>query len=715
MVTKIKYKLFFGLLSGCLFVLLTDCNFIGIQKIETSLFSISWKSSGVGSWKYTFKTGGKSIEIMLPVFEIDGQKTQVILTSLKKIGKPRVLRNGAKEYVCGGTFQQDTSLHLLVKFRVADDNPVVRFCYILKASKNQKLTKSLGKDALTYLAYSLKDWPDVLEIRLSVFNDMIHSCKMSQSQIQEADFTNSGSFVGPIVTGNNGQNTFLCAYEHDSMYPNNFVEYQLSPDKSVELKAVKGNYFNGQPADAYSTIWFEMAGISGNENELASQFRTFMLKYQSENQESRKPYIYYNSWGRQERIKWDGGQYLSTMNLSYTLCEIDRAHEMGIEYYVLDAGWFDRTGDWEVNLKNFPDGFKQVREKLNAYGMKLGVWMNPAKVAVNSQPFMQNKDCLKIRNGKPETPSPEWETEESTDMCLVSPYWETYANVLIHLYKNLGIHYFYWDGIGQTGCDDANHFHGNAGNTLEERQQSYGFLLPVYLGKIMEKVSTSCPEVVFDFDVTEARRIGVGLQFLANGRFFILNNGPYFRNFDLGESLLTNGNHNIFIQPGPARGWFMRSVLDYDRWIPSNLFLANYQPDDPRNSQLINLGSLVLGPNSIWGDILKTSPEGVALFHQILGKYKQVREDVSAANPVHIGNSGDTSEIFEKINPETKKGVVVIFANDKGKFTYITRHPVVGKFWNSESAEVKMGNDNHARIEASFTEASAAIVFFGVK
>lgn len=239
-------------------------------------------------------------------------------------------------------------------------------------------------------------------------------------------------------------------------------------------------------------------------------------------------------------------------------------------------------------------------------------------------------------------------------------------------------------------------------------------LLPVYLGRIMEKVCAVCPDAIFDFDVTESGRIGVGLQFLANGRYFILNNGPYFKNFDLGESLLPNNCHNIFIQPGPARTWFMRSVLDYDKWIPLNMFLANYQPDDPENSQIINLASLVLGQNSIWGEILKTSPEGVTLFHDVLGKYRQVRAEVMAASPVCTGRPGDTPEIIEKINPETGKGVVVIFANSKGNFSYITKNKVVSDSWNNQGTTVKVSN-GHATIDAAFDNTSAAIVFFGTK
>ncbi|MFA5419374.1 MAG: alpha-galactosidase, partial [Bacteroidales bacterium] len=459
--TNAKAVTFF-LLTGLLSSLFMSCKTNRGTKIETPIFAISWPSSSVGSWEYTLKPEGEPIEIKLPVFEIDGKQIPAILSELIKVKEPSVLRNGANEYIYEGAFQTDTTIRLQVKFRVAENNPVVRFCYSLKTSGGQKLTKKTGTDNLTYLSFSMKEFPEIKEIRLSVFNEMIHSCDLGEAKIYESDFTNSGSAVGPIILGNDGQNTFLCAYEHDSMYPNNFLEYQFNPDKQAELKAQKGNYFSGQAANGYSTVWFEIAGVIGDEDVMAEQFRTFILKYQTENMSSRKPYIYYNSWGRQERVKWAGGQYLTTMNLDYTLREIDRAHEMGIEFYVLDAGWFDRTGDWGVNLKNFPDGFKQVREKIEGYGMKLGVWMDPAKAAITSQAFLQNQKCIKSWNGNYDKPWPVGETKESVDMCLISPYWEYYADKLIELYKKLGISYFYLDGVGQSGCNDPGHFHGSA-------------------------------------------------------------------------------------------------------------------------------------------------------------------------------------------------------------------------------------------------------------
>ena len=39
------------------------------------------------------------------------------------------------------------------------------------------------------------------------------------------------------------------------------------------------------------------------------------------------------------------------------LAEIDVAQRMGIEVFVIDTGWYARTGDWQVSLERFPDGW----------------------------------------------------------------------------------------------------------------------------------------------------------------------------------------------------------------------------------------------------------------------------------------------------------------------------------------------------------------------
>ena len=54
----------------------------------------------------------------------------------------------------------------------------------------------------------------------------------------------------------------------------------------------------------------------------------------------------------------------------------------GVDYFVIDAGWFDdkafeaasHFGSWQVSKAHFPNGLKPVVDKVHAAGMKAGIW-----------------------------------------------------------------------------------------------------------------------------------------------------------------------------------------------------------------------------------------------------------------------------------------------------------------------------------------------------
>ena len=113
------------------------------------------------------------------------------------------------------------------------------------------------------------------------------------------------------------------------------------------LSAKKGNYTAGTVLgkESFETIWLDFGAVRGGIDELAAAFREFQLKYATLNLESRKPYIFYNTWNYQERNKWwNHKAYLADMNEKRMLEEIDAAHKMGIEVFVVDTGWYEKPG-----------------------------------------------------------------------------------------------------------------------------------------------------------------------------------------------------------------------------------------------------------------------------------------------------------------------------------------------------------------------------------
>jgi alpha-galactosidase len=144
------------------------------------------------------------------------------------------------------------------------------------------------------------------------------------------------------------------------------------------------------------------------------------------------------------------------------------------------------------------------------------------------------------------------------------------------------------------------------------------------------------------------------------------------------------------------------------------LFLTHYFPDDPQQWQEVDLASIILGQNGIWGDLLQVSDSGVAFIGSTLARYKQVRDDITESDPVVSGLVSASPEIHEKISGATGRGAVVIFATEPGTYQYITSHRVVDERWVSAGVTVTQDGTGRAKIEATFENPGAKILFFGV-
>ena len=371
---------------------------------STTCYQVTFDADDGARWCYHVPATGQSIAIGLPVFEIDGQRCPLALTALTAVAPAHILRNGVREYRFAGALREQPELTLEFVARVAEDNPVLRFHYVLHSTAAHRLTKGGGRDALRYLALVLPAEASLSEVQFSAFNEMVHSYCLVENRLDERVFAGSMACMGPLLVWQQGEQAALVAYEHGSQVPDAFLSFQCSPAREVHLQAVKGNYAHRQPLDAahpFTTLWCQLAAQQGGEAELAGAYRQYILRYQSENLASRAPNIYYNTWAYQERNQaWNGREFLTSMHQQRILEEIEVAHRMGIEVFVIDTGWYEKTGDWRVNLARFPDGLRAVREKLAGYGMKLGLWFSPTLAAVSSEMHRTHADCLMSWQGK---------------------------------------------------------------------------------------------------------------------------------------------------------------------------------------------------------------------------------------------------------------------------------------------------------------------------
>ncbi len=81
-----------------------------------------------------------------------------------------------------------------------------------------------------------------------------------------------------------------------------------------------------------------------------------------------------------------------------------KAKEADIDLMVLDDGWFGKRnddttslGDWFVDENKLPEGLKSLAEKVEAIGMKFGLWFEPEMISAESQLYKAHPDwCIHI-------------------------------------------------------------------------------------------------------------------------------------------------------------------------------------------------------------------------------------------------------------------------------------------------------------------------------
>lgn len=95
--------------------------------------------------------------------------------------------------------------------------------------------------------------------------------------------------------------------------------------------------------------------------------------YMNEIYKRKKLPVIYNTW----LYKFDRIDYENVLS------QLDRAKKLGVEYFVIDAGWFGRglnwseaRGDYDENLTfGFRGRMKEVADKVREHGMKFGFWL----------------------------------------------------------------------------------------------------------------------------------------------------------------------------------------------------------------------------------------------------------------------------------------------------------------------------------------------------
>ena len=95
------------------------------------------------------------------------------------------------------------------------------------------------------------------------------------------------------------------------------------------------------------------------------------------------------------------------LNFDFVLKQVERAGRLGLEYFVIDAGWFGPAKGWTKtrgDWKEYPDGrfggrLSEVTDAVRAAGMKFGLWIEPEATDSGSEATKSHPELFRRIGG----------------------------------------------------------------------------------------------------------------------------------------------------------------------------------------------------------------------------------------------------------------------------------------------------------------------------
>lgn len=186
-----------------------------------------------------------------------------------------------------------------------------------------------------------------------------------------------------------------------------------------------------------------------------------------------------------------------------------QASKLGIDMMVLDDGWFgkrdddcSRLGDWFVNEKKLNGGLKALVEKINAMGMKFGLWFEPEMVSEDSDLYRNHPDwAIQIPGRKPMRSRYQLVLDMSNPEVVDYLY-----GVMSAILRENHIEYVKWD-MNRSISD----WYTATLSRGRQMEMPHRYVLGLY--ELLEKLTSEFPDVLFEGCSGGGGRFDAGMMY----------------------------------------------------------------------------------------------------------------------------------------------------------------------------------------------------------
>ena len=174
--------------------------------------------------------------------------------------------------------------------------------------------------------------------------------------------------------------------------------FDVQDDGRLRVRAgMEDAHFHLLPGEQVRTPSIVMMAWAGLLEDSWNQWRRFLRRHKSPELADQPcmPTTWANSW-----FTFDCGRGVNEAN---QLAFLDGAADLGLEYMVIDAGWYDcphpywwdGVGNWDRPRKDaFPNGFAPIFERAKERGIGFGIWFEFERAAISSQVVKEHPEWV---------------------------------------------------------------------------------------------------------------------------------------------------------------------------------------------------------------------------------------------------------------------------------------------------------------------------------
>lgn len=315
----------------------------------------------------------------------------------------------------------------------------------------------------------------------------LHHGIQSAGSVRGSSSHHHNPFV--ILCGRDTTEDYGDCYGMSLLYSGNFLA-EIEVDQINQTRAVMGIHPQGfefrlNPGEEF--IMPETAMVY-TEKGLGELSRIYHRAYRhnlcrGEYKTRRRPVLINN---------WEATYFGFTAEKLVRIAE--ESSRLGIELFVLDDGWFGKRdddtsglGDWVVNEEKLKGTMKELADRINAAGMKFGLWFEPEMVSEDSDLYRAHPDWALNMPGRPGNRSRYQFVLDFSRQEVRDYIYESMCRVL----DSANIEYVKWD---------MNRSLSNVYSAVlpGERQGevSHRYVLGVY--EFLEKLTARYPHILFE-------------------------------------------------------------------------------------------------------------------------------------------------------------------------------------------------------------------------